>query len=103
MAGMHFTRLRKNSIASAEQFLEELARTRQRKYALDHEEFEEHAICLSAPVFDHWGSVVAGSSISFPEFRFDPARQDEYGQMAIAAGRAISLDLGCSAYPPDRD
>ena len=103
LAEMNFTRFRKNSIASAEQFLEELARTRQRKYGLDSQEFEEHVICISVPIFDHWGSAVAGLSISFPEFRFDPARQDEYGEMVIAAGRAVSRDLGCSAYPPDRD
>ncbi len=78
-------------------------RTHQRKYGLDNQEFEEHAICLSAPIFDHWNSVVAGVSVSIPEFRFDPTRMDEYGKMLITADRAVSLDLGCSAYPPDQD
>ena len=102
MAGMTYTRFRKNSIAGPEQFLEELERTRQRKYGLDNEEFEEHVICMSAPIFDHWSSVVAGLSVSFPEFRFDRSRMDEYAQMIVAAGRAVSQDLGCSAYPPDQ-
>lgn len=101
MAGMNFVRFRENSIASPEQFLEELARTRQQKYGLDYEEFEEHMICIAAPIFDHWSNVVAALSISLPAFRFDSARQDEYGAMVMAAGRAISLGLGCPSYPLD--
>ena len=102
MAGMSFTRFRANSIASPEQFLEELARTRERKYGLDDEEFEEHTICMAAPIFDHWNGVVAALSVSFPAFRFDASRQDEYAAMLITAGRTISLELGCPSYPPDQ-
>lgn len=101
MAGMCFTRFRENSIASPAQFLEELARTRQQKYGLDHEEFEEHMICMAAPIFDHWNSVVAALSVSFPAFRFDSTRQDEYAAMVIAASRTVSLELGCPSYPLD--
>lgn len=72
-------------------------------YGLDYEEFEEHTICMATPIFDHWNSVMAGLSVSIPEFRFDPTRMDEYGKMVIAAGRVVSLDLGCSTYPPDQD
>jgi IclR family KDG regulon transcriptional repressor len=57
---------------------------------------------MSAPIFDHWNSVVAGLSVSFPEFRFDRSRVDEYAQMIVAAGRAVSQDLGCSINPPDQ-
>jgi len=58
-------------------------------------------ICMVAPFFDHWNSVVAALSVSFPAFRFDASRQDEYGVMFIAAGRTISLELGCLSYPLD--
>jgi len=101
MAGMRFTQFRENSIASPEQFREELERTRQRKYGLDDEEFEEHMICMAAPIFDHWGSVVAALSVSFPAFRFDASKQGEYAAMIIAAGRTISQELGCPSYPLD--
>ena len=101
MTGMCFTRFRENSIASPEQFLEEIERTRQRKYGLDDEEFEEHMICMAAPIFDHWGSVVAALSVSFPAFRFDASRQDEYAAILIAASRTVSLELGCPSYPLD--
>jgi IclR family KDG regulon transcriptional repressor len=101
MAGMSFTRFRENSIATPAQFLEELERTRQQKYGLDDEEFEEHMICIAAPIFDHWSNVVAAMSISLPVFRFEPTRQDEYGAMIAAAGRAVSLGLGCPSYPLD--
>ena len=99
---VEFTRFRETSIASPAQFLEELARTRQQKYGLDYEEFEEHMVCIAAPVFDHLNSVVAALSITFAAFRFDPAKQDDYATMVIDAGRAVSLDLGCSSYPLDQ-
>ncbi|MEI2741715.1 MAG: DNA-binding transcriptional regulator KdgR [Candidatus Competibacter sp.] len=96
-----FTRFRETSISSPAQFLEELARTRQQKYGLDYEEFEKHMVCIAAPVFDHLNSVVAALSITFAEFRFDPAKQGDYAKMVIDAGRAVSQDLGCSSYPLD--
>ena len=56
---------------------------------------------MVAPFFDHWNSVVAALSVFFPAFRFDASRQDEYAAMIIAAGRAVSLELGCPSYPLD--
>ena len=103
MAGMCFTRFRENSIANPAQFLGELVCTRQRKYGLDYEEFEEHMICIAAPIFDHWSNVVAALSVSFPAFRFDSTRQDEYAAMVVAAGRTVSLELGCPSYPLDQE
>ena len=100
---LEFTRFRESSIATPARFLEELARTRQQKYGLDYEEFEEHMICMAAPIFDHLNSVVAALSITFAAFRFDATKQDDYAAMLIAAGRAVSLDLGCSSYPLDED
>lgn len=57
---------------------------------------------LRLPIFTRI-LIDPGLSVSFPEFRFDPTRIDEYREMIIAAGRAVSLGLGCSTYPPDQD
>ncbi|MCB1776621.1 MAG: DNA-binding transcriptional regulator KdgR [Candidatus Competibacteraceae bacterium] len=102
IADLCFIRVQKNSVTSAEQFLAELESTRQRGYGLDNQEFEEHVICISVPIFDHWNDVVGGLSISIPEFRFDPDRQEEYANLLITAGREVSQALGCSVYPPDQ-
>lgn len=102
IANTTFTRFRENSITSSAEFLEELALTRQQKYGFDAEEFEEHMVCIAAPIFDHWNNVAAALSISFPQFRFDATRKDNYAAMVIAAGRTASVDLGCSSYPPDQ-
>lgn len=102
IANITFTRFRENSIGNSAEFLEELGLTRQRKYGFDAEEFEEHMVCIAAPIFDHWNNVAAALSISFPQFRFDVARKDEYAAMVITAGRTVSVDLGCSSYPPDQ-
>lgn len=102
IAKIRFNRFRQSTVADPAQFFKELARTRQQKYGLDNEEFEEHMVCVAAPIFDHLNSVVAALSITFAKFRFDPARQGEYGAMVQDAGRAVSLELGCSSYPLDQ-
>ena len=102
VANLEFRRFRKNTISNRARFVKELERTRQQKYGLDCEEFEEHMVCLAAPIFDHLSNVAGALSITFAEFRFDPARKDEYAEIVVEAGRAVSLDLGCSSYPPDR-
>ena len=40
-------------------------------------------------------------SISFPTFRYDPARQDEVVTMLRDASRDISQRLGCTQFPLD--
>lgn len=101
IATMDFSRFRENTIPNQKRLLEELAGTREQKFGFDFEEFEEHMVCIAGPVFDHLNNIVGALSISFAEFRFDPARKGEYAQMVIDAGRAVSQDLGCSVYPPD--
>lgn len=103
IAQMDFSRFRDNTIANSAEFIAELERTRQQCYALDHEEFEEHMVCMATPIFDHLNKVIAAVSISFAAFRFDSTKVAEYVAMIVAAGRAISLDMGCPSYPLDLD
>lgn len=102
IARLVFSQFRKSTISDRTLFLEELGRTREKKYGMDCEEFEEHMVCIAAPLFDHLNNIVGALSITFTKFRFDPARKDEYAEMVVDAGRAVSLDLGCSSYPPDQ-
>jgi len=103
IANINFTRFRENTIANAEQFMEELARTRQQKYGFDPEEFEEHMVCMAVPIFDHWHHATAALSISFPAFRFDAAKIPYYVDILTVAGRTVSADLGCASYPLDQE
>src|SRR5579864_7465872 len=57
------------TITDSKQFLDELAKTRERGFALDDEEQEEGVRCLAVPVRDASGQVVASLSVSGPVTR----------------------------------
>ena len=42
---------------------------------------------------------IAGMSISFPTFRYDPAKEGEVVPVLTDASRDISSRLGCAAFP----
>jgi DNA-binding IclR family transcriptional regulator len=72
----------------------ELMRVRELGYAVDDEEFEEGLRCVSAPIFDHRGHVVASLSMAAPVFRLRKERVPQVARLVVAAARALSDDLG---------
>jgi IclR family KDG regulon transcriptional repressor len=87
-----------NTITDRPALEENLSLVRAQGYAIDDMEIEEGIRCVSAPVFDHTGYVVAAISTSGPAFRLSLARIHELSKAAIKASRAISSKLG---YMPD--
>jgi IclR family transcriptional regulator, KDG regulon repressor len=63
------------TLASAEVVLGILPRVRKQGYGEDNEEQEEGLQCIAVPVFDRFGRVVAGLSISFPGMHCGPIRR----------------------------
>lgn len=59
-----FRKLTPNTIASMEDFHEEIAKVRRQGWALDDEEFEIGYRCIGAPVYDYKGDVIAAISAS---------------------------------------
>lgn len=53
-----------HSIVDPDLFRADLARTRERGYALDDEECDLGIRCVAAPIFDHAGSVIAAISMT---------------------------------------
>lgn len=84
---------------NVEQLLEELKLVRKQGYAEDNEEQEPGLRCIGAPVYDRFGNVIAGLSISFPTIRFEENRMAEYVDMLQNACRNISEQLGYHEYP----
>ncbi|MBJ3813727.1 DNA-binding transcriptional regulator KdgR [Shimwellia pseudoproteus] len=76
-----------------------LEQVRQQGYGEDNEEQEEGLRCIAVPVFDRFGVVIAGLSISFPTLRFSEEHLDEYVAMLHSAARAISAQMGYHDYP----
>ncbi|OCA87097.1 IclR family transcriptional regulator [Pseudobacillus wudalianchiensis] len=83
-----------HTIVEKEVFLNELAKVKERGYALDLEENEIGIRCIAAPVFDHTGSVAAAVSISGPTLRMTDERLGVLSKRMIQAGEAISKRLG---------
>lgn len=78
------------TITDADELLGELARVRQRGWALDDEERFLGMRCIAAPVFDQLGQVVAGVSVSGPSSRFSDEAMDDLVQSVVGGARHIS-------------
>lgn len=72
----------------------ELAKVRQRGYAVDDRENEADVRCVAAPIFEHTGTVAAALSVSGLSSRITIARVRELGPLVADAARQISLELG---------
>jgi IclR family acetate operon transcriptional repressor len=72
----------------------DLMRVRDAGYAVDDEEFEEGLRCVSAPIFDHRGHVVASLSMAAPVFRLRKERVPQVARLVMAAAQGLSDDLG---------
>ncbi|WP_227819933.1 DNA-binding transcriptional regulator KdgR [Marinobacterium aestuarii] len=99
LAAVDFRKFTANTLESVDQLIPVLAQVRERGYAEDGQEMEEGLLCIAVPVFDHFGTVVAGLSISWPMMRYDESKQAEYVAMLHSAARVISQQLGYADYP----
>jgi IclR family KDG regulon transcriptional repressor len=98
LQGAAFTKYRDTTIVEPAAYAHELDRVKAQGFGEDREEFEEHIRCVGVPIFDRLNRPVAGLSISFPTFRYDPARQPEILAMLTSASRDISTKLGCTRF-----
>ncbi|MCV5230856.1 DNA-binding transcriptional regulator KdgR, partial [Escherichia coli] len=55
--------------------------------------------CIAAPIYDRFGQIIAGLSISFPTIRFDEERMEYYVGLLHQAGKNIAEQLGYHDYP----
>lgn len=75
----------------------ELQEIRKQGWARDREEHEEGVTCIAVPIRDHCGKAVAAISMSWPLFRFETEREEEYRQALLAAAGRIEAVLGARA------
>lgn len=64
ISGITFKQYTQRTIVTRDSLLEELEKVRERGYAFDAREMEEHMQCVGAPVFDRDGNVLGAVSIS---------------------------------------
>lgn len=99
LEGVEFIKHTDRTLENIDQLLEELELVRTQHYAEDNEEQEPGLRCIAAPVYDRFGHVIAGLSMSLPTIRFDEQRMGYYVDLLQTAGRNISLQLGYQNYP----
>ncbi|WP_455820406.1 DNA-binding transcriptional regulator KdgR [Pseudomonas cerasi] len=99
LRGIEFTRSTSRTLDSAAALLPALDQVRYQGFGEDNEEQEEGLRCIAVPVFDRFGVVIAGLSISFPTIRFSEEHKKEYVAMLHRAAKNISEQMGYHHYP----
>jgi len=93
-----FTRSTARTLGSAEELLPVLEKVKAQGFGEDNEEQEEGLRCIAVPVFDRFGVVIAGLSMSFPTIRFSEERKKEYVSMLHRAAKTLSSQMGYHDY-----
>ncbi|HZJ50109.1 MAG TPA: IclR family transcriptional regulator [Actinomycetota bacterium] len=91
----HYKRFTRHTMTTATQLRHNLAAVRQRGLALDIEEYAENVCCISAPVRDERGRLIATIGASTPARRF----RYQYKSLARAVrdtAEAASAELGAA-------
>lgn len=99
MSGVEFVQSTATTLSDIDALLAELDRVRSQGFGEDNEEQEKGLRCIAVPIFDRFGVVIAGLSISFPTLRFSEERRQEYVAMLHPAARTLSSQMGYHSYP----
>ena len=94
-----FIKHTEKTLENTEQLIAELSLVKEQHYAQDNQEQEPGLRCIAAPIYDRFGTVIAGISISLPTIRFDESRLSYYVGLLHQAGKNVSSQLGFQDYP----
>jgi len=92
----HFTDFTKSTLDG---LTIDLAEIKSRGYSIDDEERNLGMRCIAAPIYDVYGEVVAGISVSGPTSRVTPQKVSELAQHVTSAAKAVSYALGAQITP----
>jgi IclR family acetate operon transcriptional repressor len=82
------------TITSDTSLLRDLARTRERGFAIDDQERAEGMRCIAAPIFNAHCEPVAGLSVSGPAFRLSLSDTARIGKLVRAAADRVTEATG---------
>ncbi|MBJ9712708.1 DNA-binding transcriptional regulator KdgR [Burkholderia gladioli] len=99
LSRIEFRKSTQKTLASAEAVWSILPHVREQGYGEDNEEQEDGLVCLAVPVFDRFGRVIAGLSISFPTMRCGADTKAHYVALLKQAGQVISSKRGYRGEP----
>jgi IclR family KDG regulon transcriptional repressor len=87
-------KMTENSITSLSQLKHELSVIRKRGLSYDDCESNTDVRCVSAPIYNHTGKMVAAMSISVPVSRITLSKQDELAVIIRKGAEEVSRNLG---------
>lgn len=82
------------TITDTDDLRTELARIRERGWAVDDEERTAGMRCIAAPIFNSSGEAIAGISVSGPSVRVTADRDEALGQLVREAADGVTLAIG---------
>ena len=87
-------RFTEHTLCDAEQLKEDLAQARASGYSIDGEEKNLGMRCIAAPVFNHYGEIVAGISVSGPTSRVSVDKISSLATSVMTAAGNLTSALG---------
>jgi DNA-binding IclR family transcriptional regulator len=89
-----------NTIVNVDELRDEIARVRQKGFAVSFGEWLIDAAGVAAPILDMHGEILAALSISGPTQRFTRERVHYYTLEVVKTAHQISMALGYRGNPP---
>jgi IclR family acetate operon transcriptional repressor len=78
------------TITDPEKLRTELQRVRERRYAVNHNQYLQGVCAIAASVLDGDGVPLAAVAISLPDSRFEPGRLTELGRLVTETAAEIT-------------
>lgn len=95
-SGFRFRKMTPNTVSNIDELIERIHEVRNNGYAIDNEELALGLICLSMPIRDYTGGVVAAVSVSSLGVMLTEERKQMILQHLSVCCRSISKALGFS-------
>lgn len=102
LAATPLTRQAPGTIVDPVELLADLAKVRERGYAISIQGLVEGAAAMAAPIFDHEAKVVAILTVTGPASRFGAPEMERLGDRLVTAARVVSRGLGHISKASDR-
>lgn len=92
-------RFTRNTICDPDQLRQDLARTRERGFAITVDEHLEDTFSLAAPIVNKGGRVFSALTVCGPRYRISDEQWDQFAAVLTAEARRLSSEMG--ARPVD--
>ncbi len=89
-----FEKFTTNTLTTKEELIEQINTYKIKGWFLDDEEHDEGIRCISSPIYDYMGKVIAAISISGANTLISTENQEEVGNIMVETARKISKRLG---------